>query len=121
MRELQRVWKHAGNRAESDDPKRARRRKKQESHRQAEAGVSPDHHQIANQQNIDLQSAIVRTPSHRNRPERIIPMRNRVDREMTCEAGKRDHEGMRREQASYRSTHYGMRAQDHGALLASPA
>ena len=28
---------------------------------------------------------------------------------------------MRREQASYRPTHYGMRAQNHGALLASPA
>jgi hypothetical protein len=28
---------------------------------------------------------------------------------------------MRWEQASYRPTHYGMRAQDHGTLLATPA
>ena len=48
-------------------------------------------------------------------------MRDRVDREMTRETGQRDHEGVRREQASYRPTHYGMRAQDHGALLASLA
>ena len=48
-------------------------------------------------------------------------MRDRVDREMTRETGQRDQEGMRREQASYRPTHYGMRAQDHGALLASLA
>jgi hypothetical protein len=31
LHELQRVWKHASNRAESDDPHRARRRKKQKS------------------------------------------------------------------------------------------
>jgi len=48
-------------------------------------------------------------------------VRDRVDREMTRETGQRDHEGVRREQASYRPTHYGMRAQDHGALLASLA
>jgi hypothetical protein len=54
MHELQRVWKHASNRAESDHPHRARRRKKQKSNRQAEAGVSPDKAQVANQQNIDL-------------------------------------------------------------------
>jgi len=54
MHELQRVWKHASNRAESDDPHRARRRKKQKSDRQAEAGVSPDKAQVANQDNIEL-------------------------------------------------------------------
>jgi hypothetical protein len=48
-------------------------------------------------------------------------VRDRVDREMTRETGQRDQDGMRREQASYRPTHYGMRAQDHGALLASLA
>jgi hypothetical protein len=48
-------------------------------------------------------------------------VRDRVDREMTRETGQRDQEGMRREQGSYRPTHYGMRAQDHGALLASLA
>jgi hypothetical protein len=35
MNELQRVWKHASNRAESDDPHRTRRRKKQKSNHQA--------------------------------------------------------------------------------------
>jgi hypothetical protein len=54
MNELQRVWKHASNRAESDDPHRARRRKKQKSNHQAKAGVSPDKAQVANQENIDL-------------------------------------------------------------------
>jgi hypothetical protein len=54
MHELQRVWEHASNCAESDDPHRARRRKKQKSNHQAEAGVSPDKAQVANQENIDL-------------------------------------------------------------------
>jgi hypothetical protein len=54
MHELRRVWKHASNCAKSDDPHRARRRKKQKSNRQAKAGVSPDKAQVANQENIDL-------------------------------------------------------------------
>jgi hypothetical protein len=48
-------------------------------------------------------------------------VRDRVDRKMTRKTSHCDEDGMRREQASYRPAYYGMRAQDHGALLASLA
>jgi len=56
---------------------------------------------------------VVGTFADRNRSQRIVPVRNRVDREVTCEPGSGRQQGMRWYEARNRAADNGMCAQDH--------
>jgi len=95
MNELQRIRQKRTPGSEHNCPDPRRRSKQQSARNKAQQRIAADRDYIQHQRPVTLQP-----PSHRrvheSRPDRVIPMRNRIEREMTGKAQQSRLNRMRR-------------------------
>lgn len=112
VHELERVRQHGAQAAEQDRPQALRRAEQEERGEKAEQSVGTDRDRVVEERAVEPQRR-ADLGVDRGGPDRIVPVRDGIEREMAGEAEDEGCRGMRGQEARDGRADHGMSAQDH--------